>query len=1056
MGHITIVKASAGSGKTYRLAYEYIRRVIANPSLYRHILAVTFTNKATEEMKRRIVGELNALASREDSEYLPKLEADLQLAPETIRQRAISARSKILHDYSHFTVLTIDKFFQRIIRSFIKELGLDLNFNLELQTDSLLEGAADRLIDEISLNARLRDWVMRFVEEKIERGKTWNVRDEIIELGQELFSERYKNRHTPIHSREELARIASEVFKGSQAILGRLKKIAREALQTARDGGLSVSDFAYGNSGPMGYVQKIEEGRIEPYKQRVKDALSTPEKWYSKSSPKAAQIRALIPRLQPLLQQLCETYDQNIRFLKTAALVQENYRSYALLEDLSQKVDALCTEGNILPISETNTLLGQLIAGNDTPFIYEKVGNAFSEFMIDEFQDTSVQQWENFVPLLDNALAQSEESPVLLVGDVKQSIYRWRGGDWRILGEEVSRRFSRIREERLEANYRSEGTIVRFNNALIDRCVETDNRLLNDFLLQARVRELISADTLHHLTDMLQRAYDGQAQQPKRSLDAGYVRITLLARSAAESEAGKSPIIAQVEELQERGFAPEEIAILVRRKSEGVALAGELLDYKAAHPESPYCYDLVTQEALTIGNAPVCRFIAAVFALSVDAQESIHRALYNQFRGLPLERALDEGEERFVASLRLRSLEEAFDEVLLQYGLHERTEEIAYLQALQDQIHTFSTSKIADIPLFLKWWQETGREQSISLPEKSRALTILTIHKSKGLEYKAVIIPYCDWDLMPPTNRALIWAQGSQEPFSKLGEIPLRWKNEIGESYFSEAYFREAVLSHIDNLNTFYVAATRAREELYVFLHGEAPVSTINGLIRSVLPASKDSEIHWGDLSGKCFQDDRQTVYTFGTPCRKVRQPMVPFPSLSFPVRRDESKLKLHFDSERYFSDEETSTLDPRHYGTLMHKLFEQIDDHTQIGPTLERWRSNGLLSDEEADSLEHHIAQVLENPLIRSWFDPRWDTVRNEHDIIVPGSSSVRRPDRVLTQGTEAVVIDYKFGYQEKKGYEKQVQEYLSLLRRMGYRKVKGYLWYVQKGEVREVPAQG
>ena len=1051
MGHITIVKASAGSGKTYRLAYEYIRRVIDNPALYRHILAVTFTNKATEEMKRRIVGELNALASHNSSEYLPKLEADLGLAPETIRQRAITARSKILHDYSHFTVLTIDKFFQRIIRSFLKELGLDLNFNLELQTDSLLEGAADRLIDEISINQQLRDWVMQFVEEKIEEGKTWDIRHEIVNLGQELFSERYKNRHITTHSREELARIASEAFGRRQAIVAQLKKSARTALQTAQAAGLSVSDFAYGNSGPMGYFQKVADDKLEPYKQRVLDALSNPDKWYSKRSPQASTIRSLVPQLQPLLQQLCDTYDQNIRFLKTATLVQENYRSYALLNDLSDKIETLCAEENILPISETNTLLGKLIAGNDAPFIYEKVGNAFAEFMIDEFQDTSTQQWNNFVPLLDNALAQSDQSPVLLVGDVKQSIYRWRGGDWRILGEQVVHRFPRVLEERLEDNYRSEGTIVRFNNALIDSCVHTDNRRLNETLQQAREAGLITQETLLNLTDMLQRAYEGQAQHPKRSQDIGYVRITLLPKQPPVDEE-KSPIITLIEELQERGFAPEEIAILVRRKSEGVALANTLLDYKAAHPESPYCYDLVTQEALTIGHAPVSRFITALFALSIDPQESIHRALYNQFRGFPLEQPLSEEEERFVRSLRLLPLEEAFDETLLHYALNERTEEIAYLQALQDQIHAVSTSKIADIPLFLKWWQETGCEQSISLPDKSHALTIITIHKSKGLEYKAVIIPHCDWELMPPTNRALIWAEGSQPPFSQLGDIPLRWKNDIGESYFSEAYFQEAVLSHIDNLNTFYVAATRAREELHIFLHGEPSGATINGLIRESLPVSDDSIVRLGELSGECHQTDTQRVYTFGTPCRKPIPAFTPPVRPSFPVRKDDSKLKLRFDSERYFPDEETPTLNPRHYGTLMHKLFEQINDYTQISPLLERWRANGLLSAEEAAPLQSYIDQVLENPLIRSWFDARWEVVRNEHDIIVPGSSSVMRPDRVLTKGTEALVIDYKFGLQEKKSHAFQVRDYMSLLQQMGYRSVRGYLWYVQKGQVQEV----
>lgn len=377
MGTVKIVKASAGSGKTYRLTYEYIRKVIGSPWLYRNILAVTFTNKATEEMKQRIVGEIDLLAGGRPSNYLKDLEADLKLDARTIRERALEVRTKILHDYSHFTVVTIDKFFQRIIRAFIKELGIDLNFNLELQTDTLLGSAADRLIDEISTDLKLREWVVRFAEEKIDRNQKWDIKSEITELGKELFKERYKTLAGTIPSKDELSRTTGKAVGQSKAIVAQMQELAGKAIGLIENRGLSIDDFAFGRGGCVSYFVKIRDGAIEKYGKRVSDALASDDKWVSRSSPRKTEIQALVPLLRPMLAELCALYDGNIRFLNTTALLVENFRSFALLSDLSEKIAELCREQNILPISETNAILSKLIGNNDTPFIYEKAGNTF-------------------------------------------------------------------------------------------------------------------------------------------------------------------------------------------------------------------------------------------------------------------------------------------------------------------------------------------------------------------------------------------------------------------------------------------------------------------------------------------------------------------------------------------------------------------------------------------------------------------------------------------------------------------------------------------------------
>ena len=464
MGKVKILKASAGSGKTYRLAYEYIRSVIDSPQLYRHILAVTFTNKATEEMKQRIVGELNALANGSPSGYMGDLERDLGLDGQTIRRRAADARTKILHDYSRFTVLTIDKFFQRIIRSFIKELGIDLNFNLELQTDSILDSATDRLIDRIAVDRALRDWVLHFVEEKIDTDGRWDIRGEISQLGRELFGERYRAVSGEKASREELSRIVSAAVARSRRIENEMKKISRwaEALAVIDSAGLAAENFAYGRGGCVGYFVKTADGTIAPYGKRVLDALESEEKWVTARSSRKEAARSVVPTLRRLLAKLCSIYDDNIRFLNTARLLSANYRSFALLDDLSEKVAEICTEQNLVPISETNAILGKLMGDNDAPFIYEKVGNTFSRFMIDEFQDIDALQYELMEVLC------GYHGNLFIVGDPDQTIYTWRGADMRFLLD-FDKAFPDTRTIMMLENYRSTPEVIAVANSLIEK-----------------------------------------------------------------------------------------------------------------------------------------------------------------------------------------------------------------------------------------------------------------------------------------------------------------------------------------------------------------------------------------------------------------------------------------------------------------------------------------------------------------------------------------------------------------------------------------------------------
>ncbi len=1053
MGNVKLLKASAGSGKTYRLAYEYVRNVVAEPFMYRHILAVTFTNKATEEMKRRILSEINDLANGRDTKYMGMLAGDLRLSREKIVERAGKARTKILHDYSQFSVLTIDKFFQRIIRAFVKELGIDLNFNLELRTDTLLSAAADSLIDEISQNGALRKWMNEFVQERIAENKKWNIKEGLTELGSEIFGEQYKRSAALVASRDKLERIVSEQASRVFAIKTEMTAKARKALETIQRHGLEVADFASGSRGFANYFNKIAAGNLEEPNRSVRNALESDERWHTKTSPKKDAIMGAIPELRPLLEAICGDYDKNIAMFNTADLLRENFRNFAMLTDLSRKIEEKCTAEGVMPISETNTILNKLVSGNDTPFIFEKAGNHFSRFMIDEFQDTSAMQWENFLPLLRNSLAQSPSEPVLLVGDVKQSIYRWRGGDWRILAQEIEAEFGDVRAENMATNWRSLGNVVRFNNKLIQAVVDIDNSALNAELEEAVAQGALDAPHAADLGDMLKNAYEDHAQEVPARHDEGYANVTFY--NLDENKKAVPPVISRVEELQERGYRPSDIAILVRYNAEGVKVANMLLEHKKRNPGSKYSYDVVTQEALLIGSSPAVAFVRACLRLSYMPDDKLNTAIYNQWLGRAFDSTPDEEQQAFLSQLRTMPPLEAFEHILMRYDLGAKPEYSAHLQAFEEQIIDFGKSTVADIPLFLKWWEENGAAQSVSMSDTGQAITIITIHKAKGLQYKAVIIPYCDWKLVP-SSKTILWSQGRGGDVAEAGVIPVKYKAKMKLSAFAGNYFDELVLSHIDNVNTLYVAATRAEEELHIMIPDPSKSSQdkIGTLVRDSIGLS-GQEAKIGDMPGYARDTEYGQIVEFGTPISpgqasgKQDREVLEIPFRSYGIGE---RLRIKYRASRYTEDGAAISLSPRDYGILMHKVFEEAKTKEDIGRAIKSMAASGEIQEQEAIKLADVVSDAFRDPIIESWFSDDWELVRNENTIIVPGDSGVRRPDRVMTKGDMAVVVDYKFGLERQGAHTRQIKNYLALLRQMGYTHTEGYIWYVAGCHIEKV----
>lgn len=1038
-----ILNASAGSGKTYQLAYKYVHDVVEQPALYRHILAVTFTNKATEEMKSRILKEIHKLASGADSSYLERLCNELQLDAATVRKRAGDARAKILHDYSRFTVLTIDTFFQRILRAFIKELGLDLNYNVEIETASVLAKSADALIEQITVDKELLRWLTDFVQERIDDGAGWDIRSGMLSLGKELFKEKNKETLSSMQAKEDLARIVRKAIEQAEKTKRQLRETAQRAVAMIEDAGLSEKDFTRGF--PVKYLRGIAAGEVEAYNEIVRKQCVSATGWCNAKSPANSHIA----RIQPLLRTVCEIYDRNIRHWNTCALLRDNYRSFALLSDLYAKVQRMCDEQNLLLLSETKYILSEFIDHNDAPFIYEKVGNRFERFMIDEFQDTSIKEWENFLPLLRNAMSQVEQTSVFIVGDIKQSIYRWRGGDWKILryGAQTALGIGNTEVVSLQDNFRSLPVVVDFNNRVIDRMVAADNSRLNAMLDAAKASGGLPADEAERLRDTLADAYRNHEQIPRRRKEfAGYVTVELFEE--------KPPVVERICRLMDKGFRPCDILILVRSATDGTRVASELLEFKRTNTDDRYRFDVMTREALLIGSADVSTFIVSVLRLTVNCEDSLSRANYNRYLGRAFDTPLDEREQSFLRSLRLLSPEDAFERIIMHYDLQHAESQTAYLQAIHEQLIVFCANRIADIPLFLRWWDEHGSAQSLSIERSETSVEIMTVHKAKGLERKAVIIPYCSWMLEPKSAGwapNIVWAE-SEGDTAGIGRFPVRYGKTMSESDFSAEYYRERVYAHVDNINLLYVALTRAAESLHVFIPpfaADREPAHVGALLWQALKNSnpEDSDrFEFGEFTGPVAADadSEKTEHTV----------LKDYPTM-------QPDLRLRLPSQRYFEEDERE-LAPRNFGILMHKAFQDATSREDIRLAVKNMQRDALISDEEAAVLSQMIERAFENPVVCEWFDGSWDSVRNENAIIRPDSDLrtvadddlTKRPDRVMLKGRRAVVVDYKFGKREgsEGAYRKQIRRYLDLIRRMGYTECEGYLWYVKYGEIEKV----
>ncbi len=1182
---LLVYKASAGSGKTFTLTVEYIRHLILNPRAYRQILAVTFTNKATGEMKERILQQLYGIWKGDPASnaYLQRVNEDLERyasqqkstesetgitgsIPHTsneIRRAAGVALLYILHDYSRFRVETIDSFFQSVMRNLARELELSPNLNVELNNAEVLSDAVDSLIEKLTPTSPTLAWLLDYINERIADDKRWNVSSEIKRFGWNIFDEGYiergENLRKQLKEPDAIKQYRTELREMEKEALEQMKGFYDQFEGELDENGLSADDLKGGSKGIGSYFRKLRDGRLsdkEVMNVTLNNSLQDARNWAAKSSSLKDDIIQLAESsLLPLLQD-AETYrPKNNKIVNSCRLSLQHLNKLQLLANIDEEVRTLNKENNRFLLSDTNALLHNLVEDGDSSFVFEKIGANIRNVMIDEFQDTSRMQWDNFKILLLEGLSQGADS--LIVGDVKQSIYRWRNGDWGILNNLGATHTSfpfPIRVENLKTNRRSESMIIRFNNLLFTAAAN----YLNEIHLKELKEDCIP----------LQQAYSDVAQESPKTETKGYVKVTFLEPDEEQNyeEQTLTALGEEVQLLLQKGVRLNEITILVR-KNKNISPIADYFD-KTLHltvvSDEAFRLDAsiaigMLMDALRYLSNPDDQIsrasLIANYLLQIqetgknktvaNRDDTVHPSEDNQETKedktftpatITIEKNLSHNREAlqnagtekenenetpvtdwnqlFTASpdevlpptffsqmenLRLMPLYELLEELFSLFDMNRIKNQDAYLFSFFDAVTDYLQNNSSDLDTFIRYWDETLSAKTIPSGEME-GIRILSIHKSKGLEFHTVLIPFCDWKLENETNNQLIWCAPSSAPFNALDIVPVNYSPAMAESVYRDDYLHERLQLWVDNLNLLYVAFTRAGKNLIIWSKKEQK-GTMSELLANALPeVAKANDTAWSDdtpfetgtlytatASGQEEQTKRRNQSGKGTSTEEmpiqrdlfentesttpseelpssttIKNPLSEKPK-KLPVRMESMRHDIEFRQSNRSADfiegleEEESNNRFINRGRLLHTLFSSIETAADIDMAIDRLVFEGIIGKPETEEEIRVLAhEAFSLPQIQDWYSGSWQLF-NECDIIWQenGELQTRRPDRVMMRNEKVVVVDFKFGKKSKK-YNKQVSGYMQLLTRMNYpaTNIEGYLWYVSEGELEQVKA--
>ena len=1085
---LTVYKASAGSGKTFTLAREYMTLVIDNPYAYRTILAVTFTNKATEEMKLRILGQLYGIAHHlpESDQYLKQIhEALPHLSESQIRKNAEAALRLLIHNYNYFHVQTIDTFFQSVLRNLARELDLTANLRIGLNDYQVEQQAVDELIESLEDTDKLLFWIMEYIKENIADDKGWNVIGQIKSFGEHIFRDYYKENANKLSERMD----EEGFFEGFKEKMKNIKKKAKEQFDeiaasffdALEEGGYSADDLSGKTRGIWSYFNKIKNGKYSDddlLNLTFTKCMESPDNWVKKADVKnhTDLYQQVSSVLYPILQFSEQHRPTLVKMYKSADLTVKHLNQLRLLGSIDKKVRTMNQEANRFLLSDTQTLLHSLIQDSDSPFIFEKIGTQLNHVMIDEFQDTSTIQWKNFKVLLEETMSR-EDAGNLIVGDVKQSIYRWRSGDWRLLNNIESEFINPKKQldiETLDTNYRSDRNVIDFNNAFFVEAAKQEYENLKEAMPE-EAQQLLNAYA------------DVEQKVPANKRAQGYVEIKLLKTQEDEDTADESTgkgkgermmqlCLETVDKLVARGVPTNKIAILVRNNQ----TIQDIAEYFMNHSD----YEMVSDEAFRLDASQAVQTLVTALHYLMHPNDDIARATLLKYALTYLDSEelvtqLTSNRQEYLEIPLLDLTERLFTEFRLG-EVEDMKAQSAYVCAFYDKLNAFLADNSSDIEAFLQEWDANLHGKSIHC-DGTDGIRLLTIHKSKGLEYDHVIMPYCDWQLEKSNT---IWCTPQEEPYNELPLVPVDFSaGQMKQSIYEPDYHHEHLQNMVDNLNLLYVAFTRAGHNLYVFgkratqnyrssiieLSLDQVAEKLKKAQESISPLAEDKEVPV-EIHG--LGTDSKTsdiVFTYGEPYipkqKVVMEMKLNSNVFTLPSEMMETEIIVSSKMPEFKQSNKSRDLivgdeeeeQQKYYikmGTVLHSLFSTIRTHDDIDGALKQLELDGVLYDENIskEKVREMIRKRLESDKVNDWFSDRWE-IFNECSIISmnKGKMEVHRPDRVMKDENETIVVDFKFG-KPRQEYHDQVKGYMDLLSGMGHPNVKGYLWYVYPNKIVEV----
>ena len=1029
-----IINAAAGSGKTYTLVFYYLKELLGAKNLrpYRQMLALTFTNKAANEMKARILESLHDLSktSTQNIELQQELAQDLRISSEELTRRAESILRNILLEYGSFDVITLDKFTHRLIKTFAKEFDLPYGFEVVLDSKSILDQVVRSIIDQIGEDESITQLLLELSLSKVRQGMSWDVQTDLDDFAALLLNEndripladlKEKDRQSHREDQEQLKNTLKETQD-------RIKERTGEFIQLLKEKDLGSEDFTRQILNK--HLNLLHQGIYEKlYGNQLEAMLKGEFPLYKKNTE--ASKKQIIDHLLPQFLSLFLNIKKEVGFYLLIEKTLKYWTPRLILQQIEQGLEVLQNEREIRLLGEFNNKISSLVQAEDAPYIYARLGERYYHYYLDEFQDTSLLQWSNLVPLIGNALESEslsgEQGSLVLVGDPKQAIYRWRGGDimqFIQLLKKQSNPFQIVPQiKRLEVNHRSDAAIVSFNNSFFS-----------------------------HLTTVLESPeiesiYGEECQQQLKN-PGGFVQIKAIPKG--ENQKDKIPLyiketISAINKAKEHGFEKKEIAVLVRLKKQSFAIGEGLITQG---------YDILSSDSLAVGNSTQVQTIMAVLKLLNRPNSAAqHKIIFDEL--WKFEEKTHDDYHHIASGLIHLSTFEFFNRLNKILSLNFNPEELLGLSLVEsvdfiiasfpqldsndpfvltfmEDVFEFSSQKPTSLSEYLSHWEIQSEKLLLSTPDSTNAITIMTIHQAKGLEFSVVILPFMDSPLH--TNlKEKIWYSFRN---STVANVQWGWFNFSKQLplYGSDAealYNKQLLSQELDALNVLYVALTRAKNQLYVL------TQTVD----------LGGSITYADLFNSYILSqgeklDVNSPFELGNPEAEKS---------NIEDSKEENDLHLYLGISNRWKENlilpssvSNEILIAQEKGLLVHKFLAKIKNKDMFSEVFQEEIYSKLLTELNIKELKETVNQIITHTQLEEYFEGT-DQVLCEQEILIPNGPTLR-PDRInISQEGKATILDYKTGIPKVED-KKQVETYAEALRALGFHHIVSKLVYIDK----------